>query len=306
MPDLQAELAAPGIPSRRRFLSAGGLLASAGTLGLPAALLDVPRSGLPRTRRGAAHRGAAQRDGAQRDGAPSDAAPSNAAQPDAMAPARLAAPDQSGLAPIYPRDPRYATMSMGFNQRWVGTPAYIQVVRSAAETVAAVQRAYDAGLRITARGGGHCYEDFSAGNDGGVIIDLSGMQDVQAYPDGQAVVAGGATLWNVYETLFKDANLTIPGGSCYSVGVGGHVVGGGYGVLSRRHGLTVDYLTGVDVVCVNDQGRAELVQARSGDPGTGRLLWAHTGGGGGNFGIVTAYYFTGLPSPPAQVLMSPR
>ena len=128
-----------------------------------------------------------------------------------MAPARLAAPDQSGLAPIYPRDPRYATMSMGFNQRWAGTPAYIQVTRSAAETVAAVQRAYDAGLRITARGGGHCYEDFSAGNDGGVIIDLSGMQDVQAYPDGRAVVAGGATLWNVYETLFKDANLTIPG-----------------------------------------------------------------------------------------------
>ena len=177
-----AGAAAPGIPSRRRFLSAGGLLASAGTLGLPAALLDAPRSGRPRTRRGAAQRDAAQRGAAQRDGAPSDAAPSNAAQPDAMAPAGLAAPDQSGLAPIYPPDPRYATMSMGFNQRWVGTPAYIQVVRSAAETVAAVQRAYDAGLRITARGGGHCYENFSAGEHGGVIIDLSGMQDVQPGP----------------------------------------------------------------------------------------------------------------------------
>ena len=173
------------------------------------------------------------------------------------------------------------------------------MVRSAAETVAAVQRAHDAGLRITVRGGGHCYENFSAGNDGGVIIDLSGMQGVQAYPDGQAVAAGGATLWNVYETLFKDANLTMPGGSCYSVGVGGDVVGGGYGVLSRLHGLTVDYLTGVDVVCVNNQGQAQLVEARKGDP-HGKLLWAHTGGGGGNFGIVTAYYFTGLPSPPEQ------
>ena len=69
-------------------------------------------------------------------------------------------------------------MRMGFNRRWVGSPAYIQVVRNASETVAAVQRAYDAGLRITVRGGGHCYENFSSGNHGGVIIDLSGMQGV--------------------------------------------------------------------------------------------------------------------------------
>jgi berberine-like enzyme len=105
----------------------------------------------------------------------------------------------------------------------------------------------------------------------------------------------------VYETLFKDWNLTLPGGSCYSVGVGGHVVGGGYGLLSRLHGLTVDYLAGVDVVCVNRRGKARLVHARKGDPQTGSLLWAHTGGGGGNFGIVTTYYFAALPSPPATV-----
>ena len=63
-------------------------------------------------------------------------------------------------------------------------------------------------------------------------------------------------------------------------------------------GLTSDYLTAVDVVCVNRHGRARLVRASKGDHETGRLLWAHTGGGGGNFGIVTAYYFSRLPSPP--------
>ncbi len=215
-----------------------------------------------------------------------------------------APPASPGLPPICPADPRYATMRMGFNRRWVGSPAYIQVVRNARETVAAVQRAYDAGLRITVRGGGHCYEDFSSGNHGGVIIDMSGMQGVHLDQASRVCVEGGATLWNVYETLLRDYNLTLPGGSCYSVGAGGHIVGGGYGLLSRLHGLTVDYLAAVDVVCVDRRGRARLVRARKGDPDTGRLLWAHTGGGGGNFGIVTAYYFARLPNPPVQVRLA--
>ena len=68
----------------------------------------------------------------------------------------------------------------------------------------------------------------------------------------------------------------LAGGSCYSVGAGGHIVGGGYGLLSRLHGLTVDYLVAVDVVCVGRHGRARLVRATKGDRETGRLLWALT------------------------------
>jgi FAD/FMN-containing dehydrogenase len=250
---------------RRRFLSAGGALAGAGTL-------TLARPGLA---------GAAT------------------LRP---APAPVDGPSLAGgLAPIYPHDPRYADMRMGFNRRWVGSPAYIQVTENAAQVVRAVQAALDARRRITVRGGGHCYENFSSGNDGGVIIDLSGMQGVSREASGLVRVEGGATLWNVYETLFKNWNLTIPGGSCYSVGVGGHVVGGGYGLLSRQHGLVVDFLAAVDVVCVGRDGRARLVRATKGDPATGGLLWAHTGGGGGNFGIVTAYYFDKLPSPPEYV-----
>jgi FAD/FMN-containing dehydrogenase len=255
---------------RRGFLSAGGgLLAGAGALSLPGATDTLP--GTTETLLGTTG---------------------------------TLEPAAGGLPPIYPADPRYATLRMGFNRRWVGSPAYIQVVRNAGQAVAAVQRAHDAGLRITVRGGGHCYENFSSGNDGGVIIDLSGMQGVSLDRPGRVCVEGGATLWNVYETLLRDYNLTLPGGSCYSVGVGGHIVGGGYGLLSRMHGLTVDYLTGVDVVCVDRQGRARLVRARKDDPRTSRLLWAHTGGGGGNFGIVTAYYFTRLPNPPVAVRLA--
>ena len=214
------------------------------------------------------------------------------------------APARPGLRPVYPADPRYDTMVMGFNRRWTGSPTYIQVVRSPAEALSAVQAALRARRRITVRGGGHCYENFVSANDGGIIIDLSGMQGVSREPSGQIRVEAGATLWNVYETLFKDYNLTLPGGSCYSVGVGGHIAGGGYGLLSRLQGLTVDYLTAVDVICVNRQGQARLVRATKGDPVTGGLLWAHTGGGGGNFGIVTAYYFSALPSPPGEVLFA--
>jgi len=61
--------------------------------------------------------------------------------------------------------------------------------------------------------GATCYENFSSGNYGGVIIDLSGMQGVSLDRSGLVRVEGGATLWNVYETLFKEYNLTLPGGS---------------------------------------------------------------------------------------------
>jgi hypothetical protein len=207
---------------------------------------------------------------------------------------------------VEPGDPRYPAMVRGFNLRWVGTPRYVQVCSSTDEVVRAVQEATDAGLRVTVRGGGHCYEDFVSGNDGGVIVDLHPMAGV-ARDDGTGLycVEGGATLWNVYTELFKRYGVTIPGGSCYSVGAGGHVVGGGYGLLSRLHGLTVDYLEAVEVVRVNADGRAEAVTVhREGDTPEERLmLWAHQGGGGGNFGIVTRYFFRDPPAAPAEAAL---
>ena len=112
------------------------------------------------------------------------------------------------------------------------------------------------------------------------------------------MIEGGATLWNVYVQLYKEYGVTIPGGSCASVGAGGHVCGGGYGLLSRLHGLTVDHLYGVEIVCVDpgrrarDHGDARLRRTTP----SAMLLWANLGGGGGNFGIVTRY----LLSRPAR------
>jgi len=211
-------------------------------------------------------------------------------------------------ATVGPGDPRYTALSTGFNQRFVGEPAYIQLCATAEQVRDAVQIAVDAGKRITIRGGGHCYEGFCSDNFGGVIVDLSPMTGV--YRDGSMDDAycaeGGATLWNVYPALYKLYDVTIPGGSCYSVGVGGNVCGGGYGLLARKHGLTVDHLFAVEVVCVDAQAKASIVLARKDDPdpATRDLFWAHTGGGGGNFGVITRYWFSpDLPPAPQNAYL---
>jgi len=204
---------------------------------------------------------------------------------------------------VSPADPRYATLVRGFNLRWVGKPAYVALCGDAAQVVQAVQRAVDDGRRITVRGGGHCYEDFVSGNDGGVIIDLSPMMAVwRDAGSGWYGIEGGATLWNVYSQLYREFGVTLPAGSCYSVGVGGHVTGGGYGLLSRLYGLTVDYLQAVEVVHVTKEGRAEVITVSrdASNADEQDLIWGHLGGGGGNFGIVTKFFFRDLPPAPAE------
>jgi FAD binding domain/Berberine and berberine like len=228
----------------------------------------------------------------------------------AMAPADAAHPGEDGDLRVLPGDGRYETLSQGFNQRFTSEPCYIQLIADDDGAVSAVREALERGLRPTVRGGGHCYEDFVE-NTGGAILDMSTMKRVyrsrDKYGDAAYCVEGGATLWDLYTQLFRKYGVTAPGGSCYSVGVGGHICGGGYGVLNRRDGLIVDHLVQVDVVTVKD-GRVEVTRAHCSDPAgsdTGRLFWAHTGGGGGNFGVVLRYYFTEqLPKPPARVWLS--
>nr|WP_233841828.1 BBE domain-containing protein [Streptomyces microflavus] len=123
------------------------------------------------------------------------------------------------------------------------------------------------------------------------------------------VVEAGARLYNVYEALYKGWGVTLPGGICHSVGIGGHVAGGGYGLLSRAHGLVVDHLLAVEVVVVDARGRVRTVIAtRHEDDPNRDLWWAHTGGGGGNFGLITRYWFRSpgaTGSDPGKQLVNP-
>ncbi|MFE6601818.1 FAD-binding oxidoreductase [Streptomyces albidoflavus] len=215
-------------------------------------------------------------------------------------------------------DPRYPQLIRGTNKRWVGSPDYIRLVSSADQVVEAVREAVAGGKRVAVRSGGHCYENFTTSEDIEVVIDLSQLNSVTFDAHERVfVVEPGARLGDVYDTLFKRWGVTLPGGSCPSVAAGGHIVGGGYGALSRLFGLTVDHLHGVEVVTVDEGGAVRKVLATrdAADARLRDLWWAHTGGGGGNFGIVTKYLLrtpgvTGsdpaalLPRPPAELLTS--
>ncbi|WP_282697152.1 FAD-binding protein [Streptomyces sp. CC208A] len=218
---------------------------------------------------------------------------------------------------VRPGDARYPDLVRGTNQRWTARPGSVHLVASTEQVRDAVQRAVDGGKRLTVRGGGHCYEDFVFNDAVETVIDLSEMTAVR-YDErrGAFEVQAGATLTDVYERLYKAYGVVVPGGVCYSVGVGGHVSGGGWGMLCRRDGLIVDHLYAVEVVVVDARRQARAVIAtREPDDPHRDLWWAHTGGGGGNFGVVTRYWFrspgatgttpdTLLPKPPAEVLLS--
>ncbi|MDR7277023.1 FAD-binding oxidoreductase [Catenuloplanes atrovinosus] len=216
---------------------------------------------------------------------------------------------------IRPGDARYEDLVLRrTSERFFPRPEAFRLPTTTEQVVRAVDGAVRAGKRITVRSGGHCYENF-VGDGAEVIIDMSAMRQVTFDQHRNAfMIESGATLWTVFERLYLGWGVTIPGGQCGTVAAGGHIQGGGYGALSRLFGSVVDYLYAVEVVVVDASGRARAVVAtrEPGDPNR-ELWWAHTGAGGGNFGVVTRYWMrtpgaTGtdptrlLPRPPAVTL----
>jgi FAD/FMN-containing dehydrogenase len=195
---------------------------------------------------------------------------------------------------ILPGDPRYlAVVDKRFNKRYRAKPDYVRLVSSTTQVVSAVQDAVTENRRVVVTSGGHCLEGFVSDPDVRVIIDVSPMKRVYYDAEMRAVaVEAGATVGETFRALFEAWGTVIPLGEYPAIGMGGHVAGGAFGFLCRQLGLAADYLYGVEVVTVNDDGRASVVVAtcEPADPNR-ELWWAHTGGGGGNFGIVTRYWF---------------
>jgi hypothetical protein len=169
----------------------------------------------------------------------------------------------------------------------------VRLVSSTNQVVSAVEEAVREGRRLVVTSGGHCLEGFVSDPDARVIIDVSPMKRVYYDSEMHAIaVEAGATVGETFRALFEKWGVVIPLGEYPEIGMGGHVVGGAFGFLCRQLGLAADYLHAVEVVTVDERGRASSVVATQETSDAKRdLWWAHTGGGGGNFGVVTRYWF---------------
>jgi aclacinomycin oxidase len=200
----------------------------------------------------------------------------------------------SGPPRIGPDDPWYAAVvDKRFNKRFGATPDHVFLVHSTEEIAAAVQQTVREGRRLVVTSGGHCLEGFVADPNVRVIIDVSPMNRVAYDPRRRAVeVEAGATVGEASRALFERWGVVVPLGEHPAIGVGGHVVGGAFGFLCRELGLAADHLYALEIVTVDEGGTARTVVAtrEPSDPNRD-LWWAHTGGGGGNFRVVSRYWF---------------
>jgi FAD/FMN-containing dehydrogenase len=170
-----------------------------------------------------------------------------------------------------------------------GNPAYVLRPQSVGDVRAGVRFAARSGLLLSVRGGGHSFAGFGT-NDGGVVIDLSNLANVEIIDKERHLVRiGGGATWGQVAAALAPHGLAISSGDTKSVGVGGLTLTGGIGWKVRKHGLALDNVTAAEVVTASGQ----VVHANAEE--NPELFWAIRGGGG-NFGIVTAFEFAAHPT----------
>jgi len=145
-------------------------------------------------------------------------------------------------------------------------------------------------MALAVRGGGHSIAGLSA-IDGGLLLDLSPMNGVLVDPQLRRAYVQGGALWADVDRETQAVGLVTPGGVVSDTGVAGLTLGGGYGWVRRRHGLSCDNVVSAHIVCADGELRSA---SRDVNPD---LFWAIRGGGG-NFGVVTAFEFALHPLGP--------
>ena len=180
-------------------------------------------------------------------------------------------------------DPAYDAVRKVWNGMIDRRPAAIARCTGAADVIAALAFARDAGLPIAVRGGGHSFPGYSV-CDGGVLIDLQLMKSVRVEPVARRARAEGGVLWAEYDRETQAFGLASTGGMISHTGIAGLTLGGGFVLLCRKFGLAIDNLISADIV--TSDGKLRTVSATQ-EPD---LFWAIRGGGG-NFGIVTSFEY---------------
>ena len=192
---------------------------------------------------------------------------------------------RSGLrgAVILSGDDDYETARRVWNGNVDRRPAVIVRCMNASDVQRAVDFARERDLLVSIRGGGHSAPGYGT-NDGGLVIDLSAMRAISVDPASRTARAEGGVLWRDFDAATQAHGLATTGGTVSNTGIGGLTLGGGLGWLVGKHGLTIDNLMSAEVVTADGQlCKASLVDHPD-------LFWALRGGGG-NFGVVTAFEY---------------
>jgi FAD/FMN-containing dehydrogenase len=188
---------------------------------------------------------------------------------------------------IEPGDASYDAARTVYNTMIDRRPRLIARCADVADVIAAVKFAREQGLLVAIRGGGHNAGGLGVCDDG-LVIDLSSMSYVRVDPKRKTVLVGAGALWRHVDHATHAFGLAVPSGIISTTGVAGLTLGGGIGYLTRRYGLTIDNLLGVEMVLAD--GRFVTANAKE----NADLFWA-VRGGGGNFGVVTSFLFKAHP-----------
>jgi FAD/FMN-containing dehydrogenase len=191
---------------------------------------------------------------------------------------------------LSPNDSGYSDVRDVFNAMHEARPDLVVVCADAADVSEAVRFARTQELRLAVRGGGHSIAGLSA-PDGGVLIDLASMRGVEVDPERRRARVQGGALLSDLDGATQPFGLATPGGVVSDTGVAGLTLGGGYGWLRRKHGLSSDNLLEAEVVTADGELRRAAPDEHP------DLFWALRGGGG-NFGVVTSFTFQLHPVGP--------
>lgn len=184
---------------------------------------------------------------------------------------------------IEPEDPGYEEARKVYNAMIDRKPRLIARCADVADVMACVKFGTENGIQLAIRCGGHNAGGLGIWDDA-LVIDLSPIKYTRIDPARQTITVGGGCTWGDVDHATHAFGMAVPSGIISTTGVGGLTLGGGVGHLTRKCGLTIDNLISADVVLAD--GRF----ARASADENSDLFWALRGGGG-NFGVVTAFTF---------------